>query len=112
MEDKLNHLVDEHNYIDTAQCAVVQKSLPEIDIWSNKCAFRAPAIGRESVNLVISLHRLGCIWNGTCGPHCYWIGDSMFDVVRAMGPQQCDKYDPTSGPYAMDNQTSHALNRS
>ena len=112
LETELNNLVDEHDRIDTAQCAVVQKSLPEIDIWSNKCASRTPAIGRESVNLVISLHRLGCIWNGTCGPHCFWIGDGMFDVVRNMGPQQCDKYDPTSGPYAMDNQTSHALNSS
>ena len=87
---------------DTSQCAVAQKSLPEIDIWSNKCASRTPTIGREAVNLVNSLHRLGCVWNSTCGAGCWEIGDSMFDAVRNMGPMECNHYDPTGGPHEMD----------
>ena len=102
LDTMLNNPSDGGDPIDTSQCAVAQKSLPEIDIWSNECASRTPTVGREAVNLVNSLHRLGCIWNSTCGRGCFQIGDSMFDVVRNMGPMECNHYDPTGGPHETD----------
>ena len=98
----LNNPSHEDDPLDASNCAVAQKSLPEIDIWSNKCASSTPTIGRETVNLVNSLHRLGCVWNSTCGGRCFQIGDSMFLVARNMGPLACNHYDPTGGPHEMD----------
>ena len=84
------------------KCAIARESLPEIDIWSNRCASSTPKVGREAVNLVTSLHRLGCVWNSTCGTDCFEIGTDMFHAVRDMGPMQCNRFDPAVGPHKMD----------
>lgn len=102
LDTMLNNPSDPGDRRDAFQCDVAHKSLPEIDIWSNKCASRAPAVGREAVNLVNSLQRLGCVWNSTCGRGCFQIGDSMFDIVRNMGPMECNRYDPAGDSHEMD----------
>ena len=93
---------DEADRSYTYKCISVHESLPEIDIWSNRCASIAPTIGNATVELITSLQRLGCIWNTTCGPGCVQIGNDMFEAVRMMGPWQCNRFDSPDDPHKRD----------
>ena len=95
---------------DTNKCVGVHESFPEIDIWSNRCASSVPEIGKETVKLATSLQRVGCVWNSTCGPRCFQIGNNMFDAVRKMGPMQCNRFDSPEGPPLGLSQALHARN--
>ena len=96
---------DDRSY--TYKCISVHASLPEIAIWSDRCAYIAPTIGNEMVVMIGYLQRLGCAWNTTCGPGCVSIGFNMFETVRMMGPWQCSRFDlpsdlPPDDPYDGD----------
>ncbi len=97
---------DEDDRSDTYRCVGVHESLPEIDIWSNRCASSVPEIGKETVNLATSLQRAGCVWNSTCGPSCFQIGNDMFDAVTKMGPMQCNRFDSPDEPPKGDSERS------
>ena len=99
---KLTAPPDEDDRSYTYKCVSVHESLPEIDIWSNRCAFLAPTIGNATVELITSLQRLGCIWNTTCGPGCVQVGNDMFEAVRMMGPWQCNRFDLPDDPHERD----------
>ena len=89
----------ENDRSSTNKCVGVHESLPEIDIWSNRCADIDPTIGNATVAVISSLQRLGCVWSSTCGPGCVQIGKNMFETVRMMGPMQCNRFDPPGDPH-------------
>ncbi len=101
---RLNAPLDEDDRSYTYKCVDVHESLPEIDIWSNRCASIAPTIGNATVELITYLQRLGCVWNTTCGPGCVQIGNDMFEAARMMGPWQCNRFDPVDDPHEKDSE--------
>ena len=102
LENELLTPSDENDHSSTNKCVSVHESLPEIDIWSNRCAFIDPTIGNATVAMISSLQRLGCVWSSTCGPGCVQIGKNMFETVRMMGPFQCNRFDPPGDPHERD----------
>ena len=102
LENELLSPPHENDRSSTNKCVGVHESLPEIDIWSNRCADIDPTIGNATVAVISSLQRLGCIWNSNCGPGCVQIGNNMFETVRMMGPMQCNRFDPPGDPHERD----------
>ncbi|KAK0511500.1 hypothetical protein JMJ35_006073 [Cladonia borealis] len=102
LENELLTPSDENDGSYTNKCVSVHESLPEIDIWSNRCADIDPTIGNATVAVISSLQRLGCVWSSNCGPGCVQIGNNMFETVRMMGPMQCNRFDPPGDPHERD----------